>query len=217
MADITALNEYLKEFPFVAITRGIRPDEAVELCSIIRSCGFRIIENPLNSPNPYQTIEKLAAEFGDSTLIGAGTVTDPEQVKKVKDAGGEIIISPNSDQEVIQATREAGLLSLPGVATPSEAFAALKWGADALKLFPAEMLGPKVVKALLAVIPKTTPLLPVGSIVPGNWQPYLAAGAAGFGLGSSLYKAGISRDDLLRNGQLFAESWRQYHTQGQPV
>lgn len=201
------LRKRLHSFPFIAITRGLLPAEAVDCAQILADEGFTIIENPLNSPEPYDSIKNLANHFGEEVLIGAGTVTDVKQVKQVKQAGGRVIISPNCDLGVIAATKDEGLLSIPGVATPSEAMAALKAGADGLKLFPAEMMPPAVVKAMRAVLPADTLLLPVGSITADNWQPYFQAGANGFGLGSALYSRGISREDLRTNARAFFDSW----------
>jgi len=203
------LIQQLQRFPFIAITRGLLPAEAVDCAQVLADEGFTIIENPLNSPEPYDSIERLADHFGEQVLIGAGTVTEVEQVKKVKQAGGRVIISPNCDLQVIGAAKEAGLLSIPGVATPTEAMAALKAGADGLKLFPAEMISPAVVKAMRAVLPADTLLLPVGSITADNWQPYFQAGANGFGLGSALYSRGISRQDLRANARAFSDSWNK--------
>lgn len=200
----------LEDFPFIAITRGIHPQEAIPVSTALYDAGFRIIENPLNSPTPLDSINKMAKAFDGKALIGAGTVTGTEQVKQVKKAGGKIIISPNCNLEVIRATKDAGLLSIPGVATPSEAFAALEEGADALKLFPAEMIPPAVVKALRAVLPHKTLLLPVGGVISTNWQSYMQAGAGGFGLGSSLYKAGISPEEISEKSREFLKSWRGY-------
>lgn len=201
------LREQLHSFPFIAITRGLSPDDAVDYARVLAEEGFTIIENPLNSPEPFASIRLLADHLGGEVLVGAGTVTEAGQVQQVKEAGGKVIISPNCDLEVIRATKDAGLLSIPGVATPSEAMAALKAGADGLKLFPAEMLPPAVVKAMRAILPADTLLLPVGSITADNWQPYFQAGANGFGLGSSLYSRGISKEDLRANARAFFQSW----------
>src|SRR5579864_111894 len=187
------LRRYLDECPLVAIVRGITPDEAVAIGESVREGGIRIIEVPLNSPDPMKSIELLAKTLGDSTLIGAGTVLRAEQVGQVKESGGQIIVSPDSNTDVIAATAEAGLISSPGYFTPSEAFAASRAGATALKLFPAEAASPSGLKAHLAVLPIDIPLLIVGGIRPDNMQPWLDAGATGFGLGSGLYKPGQSQ------------------------
>lgn len=193
----------LKSFPFIAITRGITPEEAVEYAGLLLQEGFQIIENPLNSPEPYATISHMATHFGESALIGAGTVTKPEQVLKIRDSGGKLIISPHCDIEIIRATKECGLISIPGIATPTEAMTAIHAGADALKLFPAELITPAVVKAMRAILPDDIPLIPVGGIHSSNWQPYLQAGAQAFGLGSSLYKKGMSAEQLAENAKKF--------------
>lgn len=190
MTPITRFHEYLAECPLVAIIRGVSPAEAADIGQAIFDAGIRIIEVPLNSPDPFRSIETLAQKFGDRALIGAGTVLDSMQVQQVKNAGGSLVVSPNMNPEVIRATAAAGLVSCPGYFTPSEAFAALDAGADGLKLFPAEGISPAVVKAQRAVLPKAIPLLVVGGISPANMRPWLDAGATGFGLGSGLYRPG---------------------------
>ncbi|MCA3254250.1 MAG: 2-dehydro-3-deoxy-6-phosphogalactonate aldolase [Alphaproteobacteria bacterium] len=181
---------HLGECPLVAIIRGITPDEAEAVAGAVIDAGFRIVEVPLNSPEPYRSIEIMARRFGEVATIGAGTVLDPVEVARVADAGGRLIVSPNADRAVISAAVSGGLASAPGVFTPSEAFMALGAGAHALKLFPAEAASPAVVKAMLAVLPKGTPVLVVGGIRPDNMAPWREAGAAGFGLGSNLYRPG---------------------------
>jgi len=191
------LRRYLDECPLIAIIRGVTPDEAEDIADAIQEGGIRIIEVPLNSPEPLQSIERIAAKHGDRTLVGAGTVLRREQVAEVKNSGGRIIVSPDSNPDVISAAAQAGLVSCPGYFTPSEAFAALRAGAHGLKLFPAEGATPAVLKGQLAVIPKDVPVLPVGGISPDNMRPWLEAGAAGFGLGSGLYKPGQSAAETL--------------------
>lgn len=186
------LRARLDECPLVAILRGVTPDEAAAVGSAIFDAGIRIIEVPLNSPDPLRSIERLASALGERALIGAGTVLAPAQVEQVRQAGGRLVVSPGTDREVIAATVAAGMASAPGFFTPSEAFAALAAGAHALKLFPAEAASPAMVKAQRAVLPREVPLLVVGGITPGNMQPWLDCGADGFGLGSGLYKAGRS-------------------------
>jgi len=202
------LEPYLKDLPLIAILRGVTPDEIVAVGRALHDAGFRVIEIPLNSPQPYESIRRLTAELGESCLIGAGTVLTEAQVAEVDAAGGRLIVSPNANLAVIRASKAAGLVSAPGVATPSEGFAALDAGADSLKLFPAEQLGPAVVKAWRAVFPKELALLPVGGITPDNMGPYVAAGANGFGLGSALYKPGLSAAQVSANAQAFAAGWR---------
>ncbi|MDR6180868.1 2-dehydro-3-deoxyphosphogalactonate aldolase [Pseudomonas sp. SORGH_AS 211] len=202
------LDTYLKDLPLIAILRGVTPDEIVAVGHALYDAGFRVIEIPLNSPQPFESIRRLTAELGESCLIGAGTVLTEAQVAEVDAAGGRLIVSPNANLAVIRASKAAGLVSAPGVATPSEGFAALDAGADSLKLFPAEQLGPAVVKAWRAVFPKALALLPVGGITPDNMGPYVAAGANGFGLGSALYKPGLSAAQVSANAQAFAAGWR---------
>ncbi|QNQ97310.1 2-dehydro-3-deoxy-6-phosphogalactonate aldolase [Pseudomonas oryzihabitans] len=202
------LEPYLKDLPLIAILRGVTPDEIVAVGRALYDAGFRVIEIPLNSPQPYESIRRLTAELGESCLIGAGTVLTEAQVAEVDAAGGRLIVSPNANPAVIRASKAAGLVSAPGVATPSEGFAALDAGADSLKLFPAEQLGPAVVKAWRAVFPKALALLPVGGITPDNMGPYVAAGANGFGLGSALYKPGLNAAQVSANAQAFAAGWQ---------
>lgn len=202
------LDTYLKDLPLIAILRGVTPDEIVAVGRALHDAGFRVIEIPLNSPQPFESIRRLTAELGESCLIGAGTVLTEAQVAEVDAAGGRLIVSPNANLAVIRASKAAGLVSAPGVATPSEGFAALDAGADSLKLFPAEQLGPAVVKAWRAVFPKELALLPVGGITPDNMGPYVAAGANGFGLGSALYKPGLTAAQVSANAQAFAAGWR---------
>lgn len=202
------LDTYLKDLPLIAILRGVTPDEIVPVGRALYDAGFRVIEIPLNSPQPFESIRRLTAELGESCLIGAGTVLTEAQVAEVDAAGGRLIVSPNANLAVIRASKAAGLVSAPGVATPSEGFAALDAGADSLKLFPAEQLGPAVVKAWRAVFPKALALLPVGGITPDNMGPYVAAGANGFGLGSALYKPGLTAAQVSANAQAFAAGWR---------
>jgi 2-dehydro-3-deoxyphosphogalactonate aldolase len=187
------LQRSLGTLPLIAILRGLRPHESLDVGGALVEAGFRALEVPLNSPAPFASIESLAGEFGAHALIGAGTVLRPGDVARVAEAGGRLVVMPHGDPSVIREAKRSGLLCVPGVATPTEAFAALDAGADALKLFPAEMLPPPVVKAWRAVLPKDVWLMPVGSITPKAMAPYVAAGADGFGLGSALYRPGIDR------------------------
>ena len=188
-------DRYLAECPLIAIIRGVQPHEAEAVGEAILSAGIRIVEVPLNSPEPLLSIERLARRFGDRALIGAGTVLEPAQVQSVADAGGRIIVSPSTDADVIGASARAGLASAPGFFTPSEAFAALKAGAHALKLFPAEGSSSHTLKAMTAVLPKDVPLVVVGGVKPDTMRPWLEAGAGGFGLGGGLYKPGQSAEE----------------------
>jgi len=192
----------------IAILRGIRPDEVAAIGLALYQAGFRVIEVPLNSPQPFESIRLLRAALTTDCVVGAGTVLSTSQVAEVKKAGGEIIVMPHSDGEVIRAAKQATMACAPGVATLTEAFAALAAGADALKMFPAEQLGPVVLKAWRAVIPGNVALIPVGGITPENMAPFVAAGASGFGLGSALYKPGLSAMQVGRNADEFIAAWR---------
>jgi 2-dehydro-3-deoxyphosphogalactonate aldolase len=202
------LRSLLDQCPLVAIIRGVTPDEAEAVGQAIFDAGIRIIEVPLNSPEPLRSIERLAARLGDEALIGAGTVLEPQQVRDVAAAGGRLIVSPNTNGEVIAAAAAAGLVSAPGYFTPSEAFAALAAGATALKLFPAEGVTPAVLKAQRAVIPRGVPIIVVGGVAPDNMQPWRDAGADGFGLGSGLYKPGQSADATAERARAYVAGVR---------
>jgi 2-dehydro-3-deoxyphosphogalactonate aldolase len=201
------LQGHLARMPLVAILRGLRPEEAIAIGEALLGAGFVAIEVPLNSPDPLASIERLAIAFGERALIGAGTVLGAAAVEEVAAAGGRLVVMPHGDPAVIRAAKAKGLFCMPGVATPTEAFAALAAGADALKLFPAEALPPAVVKAWRAVLPKDVWLLPVGGITPDTMAPYRAAGVAGFGLGSALYRAGASATEVARSARAFAAAW----------
>jgi len=201
-------DSYLQQLPLIAILRGVTPKEIVPVGLALYEAGFRLIEIPLNSPQPLQSISLLAAELGDRALVGAGTVLSVGQVEEVAQAGGRLIVSPNCNPEVIRATRRAGLFSSPGVATPSEGFAALEAGAQVLKLFPAEQFNPSIIKAWRAVFARDIALLPVGGITPAGMAAYVDAGASGFGLGSALYKPGMSAAEVGENAAAFVAAWR---------
>lgn len=203
-----SLTDAMADFPLVAILRGVRPDEVVAIGEGLVEAGFRLIEVPLNSPHPHDSIAALSRAVGDRALIGAGTVLSVEAVDHVVAAGGQLIVMPHADTTVIKAARARGCACVPGIATPTEAFAALAAGANALKAFPAELVSPSAVKAMLAVLPKGTAILPVGGIEPGNMGPYRAAGAAGFGLGSALYKPGMTAADVVTRANAFVAAWR---------
>jgi 2-dehydro-3-deoxyphosphogalactonate aldolase len=194
--------------PLIAILRGIRPDEVMPVGLALFEAGFRLMEIPLNSPDPLESIRLLAAELGPRAHVGAGTVLRASQVTEVAAAGGTLIVSPNANPEVICATKAAGLLSFPGVATPTEGFAALEAGADGLKLFPAEQIPPAVVKAWRAVFPADVPLVPVGGITPDTMGSFVAAGASGFGLGSALYKPGHTAEQVRASATAYVTAWR---------
>ncbi|MFN8829098.1 MAG: 2-dehydro-3-deoxy-6-phosphogalactonate aldolase [Labrys sp. (in: a-proteobacteria)] len=192
------LDDALASMPIVAILRGLKPEEAVAIGEAIVGAGVRILEVPLNSPEPLVSIGRLATALAGRALIGAGTVLAPADVDAVKAAGGTVIVSPNMNPAVIQRSKAAGMVSLPGVFTPTEAFAALEAGADGLKIFPAEMASPATVRALRAVLPKGTRVLVVGGVSPETIPPYLTVGVDGFGVGSDLYKPGRDADEVGR-------------------
>ena len=196
-------DQYFAQCPLIAIIRGVTPAEVEEIGDALFEAGIRIIEVPLNSPEPLKSIEKLANRFGDRALVGAGTVLEARQVAEVKAAGGQLIVSPDTNVQVISATVAAGLVSCPGYFTPSEGFTALAAGAHALKLFPAEAATPSVVKAQRAVLPKEVPVLIVGSVKPDMMWRWLAAGANGFGLGSGVFRPGNSAVEVLANARAY--------------
>ncbi|QCP51053.1 2-dehydro-3-deoxy-6-phosphogalactonate aldolase [Trinickia violacea] len=191
--------------PLIAILRGVTPADAADHGRALYAAGFRIIEVPLNSPQPFESIAAIREALAADAIVGAGTVLHPSYVDEVKRAGGELIVMPHSDADVVRAAKAQGLACAPGVATPNEAFAALKNGADVLKMFPAEQLGPHVVKAWRAVIAAQVPLVPVGGVTPDNMGPFLAAGANGFGLGSALYKPGQSAAATAAHAKAFID------------
>jgi 2-dehydro-3-deoxyphosphogalactonate aldolase len=199
--------ETLATLPLVAILRGLGPDEALDVGDALISAGFKVVEVPLNSPQPFVSIEKLAAHLGDKAIVGAGTVLKLDDVQKLSDVGGQICISPNTNPEVIRFAKALGLISFPAFFTPTEAFAAIEAGADAIKLFPAELAGPKGLKAMNAVIPRTTPVFPVGGIEPTNMGEYLSVGARGFGIGSSVYKPGDTAEIVYEKAKAFVTAW----------
>ncbi|MDH0169908.1 2-dehydro-3-deoxy-6-phosphogalactonate aldolase [Stenotrophomonas sp. GD04145] len=203
---------WMQPLPLVAILRGLTPQEAPAIGAALAEAGFHILEVPLNSPQPLHSIELLAKQLGDRCLIGAGTVLSTTQVQDVNNAGGRLVVMPHADVEVIAAAHASGMVCTPGVATPTEAFAALRAGADALKLFPAEQLPPPVLKAWSSVLPAGTPLLPVGGITPERMAAYRQAGAAGFGIGSALYAPKTPADDVARRARAFIDAWNRTNT-----
>jgi 2-dehydro-3-deoxyphosphogalactonate aldolase len=209
VADRVSPLVHLADLPLVAILRGVEPDEVLAVGRTLFDAGFRVIEIPLNSPRPLDSIHRLADALGDRASIGAGTVLQPAEVAGVAAAGGRLVVSPNADPEVIRGAKAARLVSCPGVATPSEGFSAIAAGADALKLFPAEQIGPAVVKAWRAVFPRDLPLLPVGGITPDTMHGYRAAGATGFGLGSALYRPGMTVAAVRHAADAFVTAWHR--------
>jgi 2-dehydro-3-deoxyphosphogalactonate aldolase len=203
------LKAKLAECPLVAIIRGVTPVDAEAIGAAIYEAGIRIVEVPLNSPDPFDSIERLAKSLGDDALVGAGTVLEPHDVLRVRDAGGGVIVSPNCYAPVIEATATAGMVSLPGYFTPSEAFDAIRAGATGLKLFPAEATTPAVVRAQKAVLPKNVPLLVVGGVKPDTMQAWMEAGAEGFGLGSGLYKPGQSAAETADKARAYVRGTRR--------
>ena len=202
-----SLRPYLTPLPLVAVLRGITPAEVDAVAAALSDNGFRILEVPLNSPEPLASIGRLARMFGERCLTGAGTVLEVADVQRVADAGGRLIVMPHGDVAIVREAKRLGLTCLPGVATPTEAFAALAAGADGLKMFPAEQLSPAVLKAWRAVLPKDTLVFPVGGIRPDNMAPYWAVGANGFGTGSNLYQPGAPATSVRAVASQFAAAF----------
>jgi len=194
--------------PLIAILRGIEPSAAAGIGDALAAAGFTLIEVPLNSPSPLESIEILSRRLGSQVLVGAGTVLHVDQVREVRTAGGRLIVSPNTNPAVIDAAAIAGMASLPGYATVSEAFVAIDAGAHALKLFPAEATTPAALRAQRAVIPASIPVIPVGGIAPVSFKSWVDAGASGFGLGSALYKPGQSADAVAAAAERMVTRWR---------
>jgi 2-dehydro-3-deoxyphosphogalactonate aldolase len=202
------LRDCLRQMPLIAILRGMRPEEAPSVLETLVAAGLRILEVPLNSPRPLESLADLVRRAPAGVLIGAGTVLTEAEVADVAATGAKLMIAPNCAAPVIGAARAHSLIALPGVATPTEAFAALAAGADGLKMFPGELLPPAAVKAWRAVLPKDTLLVPTGGVTPDNVAAYRAAGADGFGIGSALYKPGMSRDELAQKAAAFVTAVR---------
>ena len=203
-----SLGDAMAKCGLIAILRGIHPEEASGFGECLYEQGFRIIEVPLNSPCPFESIEKLRKTLPVDCRVGAGTVYLPSQVEDVRGAGGELIVMPHNDQAVIEAGTKVGLAVIPGVATASEAFAALAHGCQFLKLFPADHLGSGMVKSLRSVLPREACFIPVGGLTPGSLADFVAAGAIGFGLGSALYTPGMTTKHLTLRGAEFVSAWR---------
>jgi 2-dehydro-3-deoxyphosphogalactonate aldolase len=201
---------WLERCPLVAILRGIQPAEAESIGSALERAGICIVEVPLNSPRPLESISILSRSFGNRMLVGAGTLTAPSQVAEVASAGGQLIVTPHADTSIVRAAKQGGLLAVPGFFNPTEAFALLEAGADALKLFPAEVLGPPMVKALRAVLPKSAILIPVGGVDSSNAASWLSAGAKGLGVGSSLYRPGDDAKAVEAKAKILMDAIRSY-------
>lgn len=206
MAD--SLQDYITPLPLVAVLRGITPEEIAPIGDVLVDAGFRVLEVPLNSPRPFDSIAALTRRFGRTCLTGAGTVRETADVARVRDAGGKLIVMPHADLAIVREAKRLQMLALPGVATPTEAFAALDAGADGLKMFPAEALPPPVLKAWRAVLPRSALVFPVGGIRPETMRAYWEAGASGFGTGSNLYRPGASPSDVRAVTASFAEAFR---------
>lgn len=201
------LGRHFEELPLIAILRGVIPKQVVEIGEVLVEAGFRIIEIPLNSESAFESIQLLKASIGKEATVGAGTIVSVEQIDKLRDLGGALVVMPHADPKLIEAAVALQIPCLAGVATPGEAFAALESGASGLKLFPAEILSPLVVKSWRAILPAEIPMIPVGSITPDKLAPYLNAGANGFGLGSALFQPTLSAVEVSRRAEQFVSTW----------
>ncbi|WP_334269461.1 2-dehydro-3-deoxy-6-phosphogalactonate aldolase [Edaphobacter sp. HDX4] len=206
--DSGGLRGWISRCPLIAILRGIRPNEVESIGAALEEAGIAIVEVPLNSPDPLQSIGTLARAFGNRMLVGAGTLTDPAQVTEVARAGGRLIVTPHADLAIVRAAKQADLLSVPGFFNPTEAFALLKAGADAIKLFPAEVVGSSMLKALKAVLPREALVIPVGGIDKQSIASWMAAGASGFGAGSSIYKPGDDAKTVKQRATVLVDAVR---------
>ena len=202
------LSKLLHSMPLLAVLRYIKPEEVLAIGEVLMAAGIICLEVPMNSPHPCKSIELLAKAYGDAAFIGAGTVVDPADVRRIADAGGQVIISPHTDVMVIQESKRLGLCCMPGFVTPTEAFTALQAGADALKLFPAEGCSPSVLKALRAVLPKDIPIFLTGGVTPEKMPEYVKAGANGFGLGGALYQPGDAPEMVAKKAKSFVEAMK---------
>jgi 2-dehydro-3-deoxyphosphogalactonate aldolase len=209
------LSSWLRRCPIVAILRGIKPEEAESICTKLEEAGIVTVEVPLNSANALASIAILSRLFGDRMLIGAGTLTHPKQVREVAAAGGRLIVTPHADTAIVRAAKSANLFAVPGFFNPTEAFALLKAGADAIKLFPSEVVGTPMLKALKAVLPKDTIVIPVGGIDAENIAPWMAAGALAVGVGSSLYKPADTATSVGAKAGVLMDAVRAYQSSAQ--
>lgn len=212
----TELEDYLEPLPLVAVLRGITPGEIPDVADALYAEGFRILEVPLNSPRPFDSIRLLANQYGERCLVGAGTVIEVADVARVRDAGGALIVMPHADVAVVREAKRLGMVCLPGVATPTEAFAALAAGADGLKLFPAEAMVPATLRAWRAVLPKAALVFAVGGIRPDNMAPWWTVGADGFGTGSNLYKPGAATPRVRAAAAAYAAAFRALPKRDRP-
>ncbi len=212
--ELNTLAAWLERCPLIAILRGVQPAEVESICAALEEAGIRIVEVPLNSPQPLKSISILSQHFGDRMLIGAGTLTEPAQVAEVSQAGGRLIVTPHADTAIVRAAKAGGLIAIPGFFNPTEAFALLQAGADAIKLFPAEILGPPMLRAMRAVLPKETIVIPVGGIDARQIAAWMAAGALGFGIGSAIYKPGDDARTVAANAQALVAAVEQARKAG---
>jgi 2-dehydro-3-deoxyphosphogalactonate aldolase len=204
------INTWLQRCPIIAILRGIKPNEAEAICTTLEKTGISIVEVPLNSPNALESISILSQVFGKRMLIGAGTLTEPRQVEEVAAAGGKLIVTPHADTAIVRAAKAAGLFAVPGFFTPTEAFALLQAGADAIKLFPAEVLGIPMLKALQAVLPRKAIVIPVGGVTAQSIAPWMTAGVIGFGAASSIYKPGDDSGTVEKKAKALVDAISAY-------
>jgi len=201
-------DEVLSDLPLIAILRGITPDEAASVADALCQAGLKCLETPLNAPSALESIRRLRAAVGERAMVGAGTVLSVEAVAEVAAAGAQIVIAPNTDEAVIRAARRTRMIAVPGFFSPSEAFRAIDAGANGLKLFPAEAAGPSVLKAIKAVLPPAIPVFPVGGVTPEVMRSYREAGAAGFGIGSAIYRPGLTAQEAYERALVFVQAWR---------
>ncbi|WP_419758006.1 2-dehydro-3-deoxy-6-phosphogalactonate aldolase [Acidisoma sp.] len=202
------MKQWLERSPLIAILRGVRPDEVIPICAALEAEGVAIVEVPLNSPNPMESIRLLAQNFGDRLLIGAGTVMTPAQVEEIAGVGGRLIVTPHADPEIVQTAKRLNMFAAPGFFTPAEAFSLLRAGADCIKLFPAEGSNPAALRGMRAIFPPGTMVIPVGGIAPDNIRIWHEAGAAGYGIGSSIYKPGDTPEIVSRKAAALVAACR---------
>ncbi len=207
MTLIERWRDALDTLPLVAILRGIQPGEALAVGEQLVKAGFKVLEVPLNSPQPFDSIKLMVDAYGEQAIVGAGTVLKVSDVETLKSVGGQICISPNANPDVIRRAKALGMISFPAFFTATEAFNAIDAGADALKLFPAELAGAKGLKALKAILPKDMPVFPVGGVEPGNMGEYVGVGAAGFGIGTAVFKPGDTPAIVYDKARAFVDGW----------